>query len=67
MLRFSANLSFLFLDRPFLERFEAVYAQYLDEIDRFCTSKQVPYIRADVNVPFDELILRVFRRGGFLR
>ena len=50
-----------------LERFEAAYRGYLDEIDRFCTSKQVPYIRADVNVPFDELILRVFRRGGFLR
>ncbi|HVJ93383.1 MAG TPA: DUF58 domain-containing protein [Labilithrix sp.] len=50
-----------------LERFEAAYRGYLDEIDTFCTSKQVPYIRADVNVPFDELILRVFRRGGFLR
>ena len=50
-----------------LERFEAAYRSYLDDIDRFCTSKQVPYIRADVNVPFDELILREFRRGGFLR
>ncbi len=50
-----------------LERFEEAYREYLHEIDRFCTSKQVPYIRADVGVPFDELILRVFRRGGFLR
>jgi uncharacterized protein (DUF58 family) len=50
-----------------LERFEVAYRKYLDDIDRFCTSKQVPYIQADVNVPFDELILRVFRRGGFLR
>ena len=50
-----------------LERFESAYRSYLDEIDRFCTSKQVPYIRADVSTPFDELILRVFRRGGFLR
>lgn len=50
-----------------LERFETAYRSYLDDIDRFCTSKQVPYIRADVSVPFDELILRVFRRGGFLR
>lgn len=50
-----------------LERFESAYNKYLDDIDRFCTSKQVPYIQADVNVPFDELILRVFRRGGFLR
>ncbi len=50
-----------------LERFELAYREYLDDIDRFCTSKQVPYIRADVNTSFEELILRVFRRGGFLR
>ena len=50
-----------------LERFENAYGEYLAEIERFCSSKQVPYIQADVGVPFDELILRVFRRGGFLR
>ncbi|AKV01623.1 hypothetical protein AKJ09_08286 [Labilithrix luteola] len=50
-----------------LERFENAYGEYLSEIDRFCATKQVPYIQADVDVPFDELILRVFRRGGFLR
>lgn len=50
-----------------LERFAEVYGEYLSDIERFCTSKQVPYIKADVSVPFDELILRVFRRGGFLR
>jgi uncharacterized protein (DUF58 family) len=50
-----------------LERFEHAYAEYLSDIDRFCSSKQVPYIQADVAIPFEELILRVFRRGGFLR
>lgn len=50
-----------------LERFQAAYRAYLADVDRFCSSKQVACIRADVNVPFDELILRVFRRGGFLR
>jgi uncharacterized protein (DUF58 family) len=50
-----------------LERFEHAYAEYLSDIDKFCSSKQVPYIQADVEIPFDELILRVFRRGGFLR
>ncbi len=50
-----------------LERFEKAYEEYVTEIDRFCARKQVPHIRADVNIPFDELILRVFRRGGFLR
>ena len=41
--------------------------RYLQEIERFCATRQVAYIGADVTVPFDELILRVFRRGGFLR
>jgi len=50
-----------------LERYAKAYEEYLEEIRRFCTSRQVSYFRADVNVPFDELILRVFRRGGFLR
>lgn len=50
-----------------LERYAAAYEEYLDEVKRFCVGKQVSYFRADVSVPFDELILRVFRRGGFLR
>ncbi len=52
---------------PRHERYAAAYTDYLDEVQRFCVSKQVAYFRADVNTPFDELILRVFRRGGFLR
>ncbi len=50
-----------------LERFGQAYEEYLEEAKRFCTSRQVSYFRADVTIPFDELILRVFRRGGFLR
>ncbi len=50
-----------------LERYAEAHKAYLAEIDRFCATHQVPYIAADVTVPFDELILRVFRRGGFLR
>jgi uncharacterized protein (DUF58 family) len=50
-----------------LERYAQAYEEYVQEVQRFCTKRQVSYFRADVNVPFDELILRVFRRGGFLR
>jgi uncharacterized protein (DUF58 family) len=50
-----------------LEKYGQAYDAYLDEVQRFCTSRQVSYFRADVSIPFDELILRVFRRGGFLR
>ena len=50
-----------------LERYGQAYEDYLEGARRFCTSRQVSYFRADITVPFDELILRVFRRGGFLR
>jgi uncharacterized protein (DUF58 family) len=50
-----------------LERMERAWNEYRDEIERFCTTHQVPYFVADVDTPFDELVLRVFRRGGFLR
>jgi uncharacterized protein (DUF58 family) len=50
-----------------LERFAEAHADYVAGIERFCATRQVPYVAASVDVPFDELILRVFRRGGFLR
>jgi len=50
-----------------LDRYAQAYTDYLAEIERFCATRQVPYATADVAVPFDELILRVLRRGGFLR
>jgi uncharacterized protein (DUF58 family) len=49
-----------------LERFGEAYAAYLADIERFCATHQVPYVTASVDAAFDELILRVFRRGGFL-
>jgi len=50
-----------------LEKYQHAYGEYLEEVQRFCSSRQVSYFRADVDASFDELILRVFRRGGFLR
>lgn len=50
-----------------LDKYEAAYDEYLKEVETFCTLKQVPYFRASVDEKFDDLILQVFRRGGFLR
>jgi uncharacterized protein (DUF58 family) len=50
-----------------LDDMARAFDDYKHSIERFCTSRQVPYFAADVGVPFDELVLRVFRRGGFLR
>jgi hypothetical protein len=50
-----------------LKRYAEAYRTYVAAIERFCASSHVPYVSADVSVPVEELILRVFRRGGFLR
>ena len=50
-----------------LDKMQRAVSDYRAGIERFCAQKQVPYFPADVNTPFDELVLRVFRRGGFLR
>jgi uncharacterized protein (DUF58 family) len=49
-----------------LAQYRSAYESYLTDIKRFCTERQVPYVPADVKVPFDDLVLRVLRRGGFL-
>ncbi|GAC1352223.1 MAG: DUF58 domain-containing protein [Polyangiales bacterium] len=55
------------ITKKVLEKYAAAHEQYQKEIETFCTTKQVPYFRADLSIPFDELILRIFRRGGFIR
>jgi uncharacterized protein (DUF58 family) len=50
-----------------LAAYARAYEDYLGAVERFCAGKQVGYVRADVSVPFDELVLRVLRRGGFLQ
>jgi uncharacterized protein (DUF58 family) len=50
-----------------LQRFADAHAEYLAQVERYCGTHQVPYVAASIDVPFDEMILRVFRRGGFLR
>jgi uncharacterized protein (DUF58 family) len=49
-----------------LAQYRTAYEAYLGDIKRFCTERQVPYVPADVKIPFDDLVLRVLRRGGFV-
>ncbi|MCA9562386.1 MAG: DUF58 domain-containing protein [Myxococcales bacterium] len=50
-----------------LKRYRQAHEALMDEVATFCTQKQVLYFRAPVQIPFDELVLKVFRAGGFLR
>jgi uncharacterized protein (DUF58 family) len=49
-----------------LDKFAAAFAAHTEELERYCRERAIPYYRADTSVPFDELILRIFRAGGFL-
>lgn len=50
-----------------LEKLGTAYQEYSSRIERFCKEKQVPYLAADAKTPFDQIVLRAFRQGGFLR
>jgi uncharacterized protein (DUF58 family) len=49
-----------------LRNIEVAHRDYAAAIQRFCTRSHVPYFAAPPDVPFDELVLRVLRRGGVL-
>ena len=50
-----------------VRRYQEAYEQFRRELEEFCTTRQIPYFQAPVDEPFDDLILRIFRAGGFLR
>lgn len=49
----------------------AEYAQehdrYCREIEQFCTERAVPFFRTHTGIPFQDLILEIFRMGGFVK
>jgi uncharacterized protein (DUF58 family) len=49
-----------------LDRLKAAFTDYATRIEHYCTKKRVPYLAADVSTPFDEIVLRALRRGGFI-
>ncbi|MDY0062695.1 MAG: DUF58 domain-containing protein [Myxococcota bacterium] len=48
-------------------RYRQAHRRFSLGINEFCTSHAIPYYLAPVQTPFDELVLQVFRDGGFLR
>jgi hypothetical protein len=49
-----------------LAAFARAHEAYCAALESFCAARAVPYYRADVAIPFEELVLRMFREGGFL-
>jgi len=49
-----------------LKAYRSEFDQFSDELEDYCSRNRILYFRAPTQQPFDELILRVFRAGGFL-
>jgi len=50
-----------------LRAYTAAHERFCQALAQSCRSRGVPYFRAEIDVPFDELVLRMFRLGGLLR
>lgn len=55
------------VSRSLLEAYKREHEKYCAELEQFCTARAMPFFRTTTAVPFDELVLRIFRAGGFLR
>ena len=49
-----------------IKRYREVWLEYCEELEEYCRKRDILYFRAPVQLEFDELVLRVFRAGGFL-
>lgn len=43
------------------------HAEYCQQLESYCKSRSIGYLCAETDVPFEDLVLRVLREGGFVR
>jgi hypothetical protein len=55
------------VSKSLLEAYEREHEKYCKELEAYCTKYALPFFRTHTSIPFDELVLRIFRSGGFLR
>ncbi|TET32327.1 MAG: DUF58 domain-containing protein [Planctomycetota bacterium] len=48
------------------KRYRRAFGDFREEVENFCKKNEFGYVHADTQIPFDELILKVLRRGGVL-
>ncbi len=50
-----------------MKRYREAFDEFCQELEEFCVKRQLLYFKAPIQEPFDELVMRVFRAGGFLK
>lgn len=46
--------------------YAAAWAKHAEELEHFCGRYNLGYLRADAETPFEEVVLKTFRKGRFL-
>lgn len=49
-----------------LDAFAQAHEKFCTQLEASCRSRGIHYVRASIDVPFDDLVLRMFRMGGIL-
>jgi uncharacterized protein (DUF58 family) len=55
------------VSKSLLEAYEREHEKYCKSLEDYCTKYAIPFFRTHTSIPFDELVLKIFRAGGFLR
>ncbi len=50
-----------------LAKYREVHARFSDTLRDFCKKSQIGYFKTPIQVPYDDVVLRIFRSGGFLQ
>lgn len=50
-----------------LASYKAEYSRFCTDIESYCSKYQLGYVRTVTDFPFEELVLKVFRQGRFLK
>ncbi len=50
-----------------LRKYAAEHQSYRKELSEFCTKAAMPFFSTHTDLPFQELILQIFRMGGFVK
>lgn len=50
-----------------LRAYEREFEEYCERLESFCTSIRAGFLRTLTSTPFEELVLKVFREGKFLK
>lgn len=50
-----------------LRAYADAHERFCQQLEQNCRSRGIGYIRANIDIPFDDLVLRMFRMGGILQ